>query len=388
MLPLSSFDSEEPKVHPQKKKSFLDKTVEAGKGLLKGVAKSAISSATTLPYLLTGMKLVLPSAKEVNLPILGKTRIGLSTKEPLKAAGELAETAGWVGGEAIAANLILPRISSFLATRGLAKTATLFNKVVEKIRPLLGEEEKIKAIGVGRGVESKGLSKAIIKPSRFDEEVAATVFDIVEPEKSDIFNVNKLRVEIGNEAVSLKNSLKQFDAPLTRKDTTTAALKLRSVQEPISIKSQSALHNAYEEVIGAAESLLLGKKTKAELLNVRQEFDDLVEQQLGKIWVADPSWTPVKDGVKKIRQKLNDIVADAFPEVKVKESLDRQFKMFVAKDNLAEKAVADEIGMNGLQQYLVKHPQVSNWLRIGTYAAPSIAGKGYGVGYAVRRTIK
>ncbi|MFK5282664.1 hypothetical protein ACI3PL_24175, partial [Lacticaseibacillus paracasei] len=84
------------------------------------------------------------------------------------------------------------------------------------------------------------------------------------------------------------------------------------------------------------------------LLQARKEFDQWIEQQVPKIW-DDPRFNALHQALRDMRGQANEFISSRVPDANVQASLAKQSLMYKVKDNLAEKAAKEELGLTGLQ---------------------------------------
>lgn len=109
-----------------------------------------------------------------------------------------------------------------------------------------------------------------------------------------------------------------------------------------------------KSITGAAEAMLektvqlLSKKdiTPANVLRVRRELDEFIRSSKGSVFDSATE-NAVSLPFKTIRKTLNDIVDEAVPNVKVKESLRSQTMIFNAMDVIAPKAAEESATILG-----------------------------------------
>jgi hypothetical protein len=189
-------------------------------------------------------------------------------------------------------------------------------------------------------VEKGWNRKQEVVDSRLDE-IAETVAPIIDenPGQSLLWYENAIKKEIGSEAEKLKSSLMKSDAVIS---DDTILKGLQGAQENLNELAwiQEGGKNSTQQVIEIAQKIIDSKpKTPAGMLEARIEFDKVITGQMPNVFdsVRD---APIKAATREVREAMNKMVADAVPDVGVRESLSRQNNMFIAVDNIAPKRAA------------------------------------------------
>lgn len=215
------------------------------------------------------------------------------------------------------------------------------------------ETKKVKEDNVGKTVEKGFLRKKEVVPDKFTADVANTVSQVpgINPSRSYQHNYNQIAAENKAEAIKLNEALKTSNATIPLEKINKAAANIRN-----SLAKQTFLvgdaKKVSDKMLEEAGSLIKKNgNTAAGLLKTRQEFDSWAKGQMG----GDPFSDSNKArgaSLKAVRDSLNNLISDAVPDAKVKESLKKQFHLYSALDNIQDKAAAE--GKNVLTRSLAK----------------------------------
>lgn len=333
----------------------------AGKSIAEQGAKGAIKG------------LVAQGAKEGAI-VGGTGGFGSSLDKPSASAADVVKSTlvGATGGAALGgAGGALAKRATNLGRVAMQNEADqkVLNKVVDYVSPTLSKQEREAAIAAGRG---RGAFISKINPSSRDVEVGKAVQGIVDPSKSEITNVNKLRSALQEEANRLKVSIgenKGFYSPNELKSA------LRQAERPpmlIADERQGRLYDLAEKKF--LEFSDKEAKTPAGLLEARKKFDGWLENNIPKIW-QDSTLRPLHQALRQMRTQANEFIAGRVPDIAFKDSLKKQSLMYDAIDNLSEKAASD-VGKNVFQRAAKKYPFARKVLEIGAGAAIGAGGVG------------
>lgn len=215
------------------------------------------------------------------------------------------------------------------------------------------ETKRVKEDNVGKTVEKGFLRKKEVVPDRFTSDVANTVSQVpgINPSRSYQHNYNQIAAENKAEAVKLNEALKTSNVTIPAEKINKAAANIRN-----SLAKQTFLvgdaKKVSDKMLEEAGSLIKKNgNTAAGLLKTRQEFDSWAKGQMG----GDPFSDSNKArgaSLKAVRDSLNNLISDAVPDAKVKESLKKQFHLYSALDNIQDKAAAE--GKNILTRGIAK----------------------------------
>lgn len=245
-----------------------------------------------------------------------------------------------------------------LAKEGVAKVLgkSALKSVAEDIVPSLGAKAGGKIAAKG------GLTKApisgLIKPAvtKSGEKTAQTILDNV-PEYTKLKTYTDKLNAVRDSAYRLADDLKQqVIASGQNKIYPFQELnaRLKALKKPIIIRSDPALNRQYDLVREAA--LKIAKEeggTISSLFDARKAFDDLVEKQFPTLY--DRANAPMRNAITDIRREMNDFIAEQLPDVKFKDSLAQQSRLFDARDALAQRAF-NEVGTDYLGRFAQRHP--------------------------------
>jgi len=305
----------------------------------KGLVKSAIKEGAV-----TGTK----------AGALGGLGAGLQSENPTLASVAGSTALGTAGG-ALGGALLGPLAArSTSAGRG----AIMDQELTDFVSPILTKSQKEMAVASRRATPGGLLETPAIKASKHSAQVADAVKGVVNPSKGYIQGANDVFDAIGKEADALKTAIKAND-----KKYTVIQLKgaLRKVEKPLVLKGD------VESIYKDAETKFLEfankqPRTASGLLQARKDFDQWIEQQVPKIF-DDPKYSALHQALRDMRTQANEFIASKVPNADVQKSLLKQSLMYEAKDNLAEKAVKEELGSTGIQskltQFAKKHPVVT-----------------------------
>lgn len=191
---------------------------------------------------------------------------------------------------------------------------------------------------------------------------------------------------ISAEAESLKAQIKGVDHPVPKRELISA---LSKTERPVLIASDRTMNTAFTNVLKKATEIINKMDgTISGTLDGRKAFDEFVSKQFPNLYESD-TMTPMRTAIKDLRSTWNDFTEAQLPDdVKFKDSLDTQSKLFDARDTLREKAARGaptrqgEIGTNRFQRYAEAHPKTTKALKyVGGVAATSV-----GVGEVVKHS--
>lgn len=243
----------------------------------------------------------------------------------------------------------------------LVKTANKQNadKFVELISPKI--TKKVAEENVGKTVEKGLLRKDVVIPDKLTQEVADTVRKVpgIDLKRSYQYNYNKIAAENRTEAKQLMKVLKSAKVIIepqkitAARDNVTAELMKQSFMVGDAKK-------ASKKMIKEVSSLMKKNGNTANgVLKTRQEFDIWAKSQIKGIADSEVN-TARKASWTAIRNSLNGLVAEAVPDAKVRESLNKQSHLFKALNNIKPKAGAEgkNIISRGIQNTKDLMPQV------------------------------
>lgn len=268
--------------------------------------------------------------------------LGSGLRDPNATSGSVAgQTALGTAGGAILGGALGP-----MAARSTAggRGAILDKELSDFVAPVLSKAEKEAAVSSRRVVPGGLLRTPKVIASEREKAMADAVKGIVDPTKSHIEGANKVFDAITNEATDLVQRIKAKDVSYNNNLLKSV---LRKVEKPLALKGD--VEKMYQEAEGKfLEFANKQPKTASGLLQARKEFDQWIEQQVPKIW-DDPRFNALHQALRDMRGQANEFISSRVPDANVQASLAKQSLMYKVKDNLAEKAAKEELGLTGLQ---------------------------------------
>lgn len=196
-----------------------------------------------------------------------------------------------------------------------------------------------------------------------DAEMLKVATPYVKGAKNELQAVNNLKQGIADSANSARQGLKDSKAIWNENELSGA---INKIEMPNSIKSDQVLannfNNAKSDIMKLAKDAV---KTPDGLLDVRQKFDQIMEDDFGpRIWNRT-------DGVSKVyksfRTAINDLANSKVTDNALKIELNKQTLLYDAIDNTAPKI---KLG-NKLVQLTKRYPRTTG----AVAAAGAIAGE-------------
>lgn len=258
--------------------------------------------------------------------------------------------------------------------------------ILDTVAPKLTAGESAKALST-RGTVTKGLLRETqIAPDPYMAKVADSVKANVpkfNPSKPLLHNITQVQTVVSSMAKKLKQAVMDGGANRIYPKKQLISI-LRKLEKPDLIASDNTLNNVYDRLIKRVEGLADKNGGKvSNLLDLRQEFDQLVRRQYPNLYSSD-TLTPMRQAVKDIRTAITDFTAQNLPEgTGLKESLLTQHHLLTAIENMSEKATkgaTKEIGTNALTRFAGRHPVIRGLVKSGTRAAV----EGTGIGATMR----
>lgn len=243
-------------------------------------------------------------------------------------------------------------------------------KILDAVSPKLTKKETADAIAK-RGATKSGFLgriRANIDPAikKVADAVEKNVPDF-DPKKTFSKNVNATKSAVYKMADDLKTQVMKSGKDVIYPFKELAS-RMNSIEKPIAIKADATLEKQFNLAKDAALKIAQKSGGKiSDLLGARKEFDSLVQKQFPNLY--DRENAPMRDAITSIRGTMNDFIAEKLPDVKFKDSLSTQSKLFTAIDNMSEKAVS-EIDTNVIEragQALKNHPVLSGALAAAGY---------------------
>lgn len=269
-------------------------------------------------------------------------------------------------------------VSGALAGRAERNISKVSREAYDVVRPELTKAEKISALNEGRGVVRES-GEIVINPTRRDLQVAKVSENIVSSKKTSVENIASLKSELGKEAESTKQGLKEHNSIFNKNQLSS---KLRSLEKPPLLVSDDRLNNAYELAQKKfVEIVDKHPKNLAGLLDARKEFDMWAEKGFPHIF-DDQTQAPLQQALRDMRTAANDFITEKLPQGSpFKASLKKQNLLYEAMDNIANKSYKD-VGTNRLQRFIKNKPKTAKVLEAGAklVGGATIGGAGFEIG--------
>lgn len=258
------------------------------------------------------------------------------------------------------------------------KVSNLVSKTqspVEIAMPALNKAEKIAAVSQGRATEAGLFSPSKVIPSARDVARGNAISDIINPKEGLIPNVNKINEGISQEAQNVIDGLKKNDTIFNKNQLVS---KLNKIEKDPFLVSDQKLNSVYDIAKNKfMEFVDQQPKKLSGLLEARKNFDQWIGQKIAKIW-EDPTTKPLHQALRDMRTTANDFVIDKLPNNEAKkafeDSLKKQNLMYESRDNMAEKAVKEEVGKNKIEQFTKSHPKTSKIIKQGALIGAGAIG--------------
>lgn len=235
--------------------------------------------------------------------------------------------------------------------------------------------KKVAEGNVGKTEQTGILRRNVPVPDKFTQDIANTVSQVpgVNPGRSHQYNYNKIAAENKAEAQKLSAVLKASNVNIPEGKINQAAIDVRN-----SLAKQTFIvgdaKKASDKMIKEAGNLIKKNGNTADgLLKSRQEFDSWAKGQIKGNPFSEMN-TARNASLKAVRNSLNNLIADAVPDARVKESLTKQFHLYNALDNIKPKAASEgkNILTRGLATLEDKIPTKNQYLK----HAAGLAGVG------------
>lgn len=210
-----------------------------------------------------------------------------------------------------------------------------------------GELTKTKLGGIKQAIPTKGRNLEMIKE----------VHPYIQDASNELDIVNNLKQGISEEAQTIRQQLADSKAIWNENELKGA---INQIELPNSVKSDMTLSNNFKNA--KADVLKLAKsavKTPDGLLDVRQQFDTIMENDFGpRIWNRQDGVSQV---YKSFRNVLNELADSKVTDSAVKASLKKQTLLYDAIDNVAPKI---KLG-NFFTQFAKNNPRITKALEVG-----------------------
>lgn len=207
----------------------------------------------------------------------------------------------------------------------------------------------IREIEVGRTTEAGLLKQKQTALSEAEREIANAVEAVkgVSFKKTLQGNYNAISKASRQEAKRLKNNLSKNDFRFTKKEWDDALddvlifLKQETLLTGDAAKTAERIVSKIRDLKSAGSGGLLERRTGSALLRARKDLDAWIRSQKGAK-IFDPAMENAQStALRAVRKATNDFIIERAPRVAVRKSLNKQWRLMQALDNIAPKA-ADE----------------------------------------------
>lgn len=256
--------------------------------------------------------------------------------------------------------------------------AKALDYAVDLAMPKATTAEREAAIASGRTTDPGFFKKSDILPTSYDNQVGASVADVVSPKNTVAKNVDAISQKISQVNSGVRSMLADNKVPFN-----TAQLRSRLNQAKDANKlvfaSDATAEKTYNAVVDEFMKHVQNKDTLG-LFDARQTFDKV--PAIKKLLDSEALGENVrKQIVLDVRRAANEYVAEQLPANNpYRPALMQESHMIEALGNIASKNAAD-IGKNNIQILTEKYP-IIKWL-VGGTAAGLLGGAGIGVGSTI-----
>ena len=258
---------------------------------------------------------------------------------PAKSMGEAVGSAGLTVAKKAGGELASPYIKQ--AGKSLIKSGD--EQVEEKLINMIRSEEtkKVAAQNVPRTIERGLLETKYVVPTATEKEIVAELKKVpgINENKSYLHNYTKASQENVKEAQALESALQKNNVDISADKIQEAAQEVKSHLNSQTFfvgdgkKSATIMLNEAQKIINKNGATALG------LLKSRKEFDKYAKSQMTGLF--DNPETARKATYRAVRNSLNKLVEESAPNVKVRESLKKQSRLFSAMDSFEDKAATE-----------------------------------------------
>lgn len=261
-----------------------------------------------------------------------------SERNPNIALG--IDTAANLAGAILPVGAAAKGVKAGLAAKKTADAAKKVEFALDLASPKL--TPTVKAERFAKSTEKGLLKKRVYQPTDFEIKQAEYLATLpIKKSNTLLKNRNIVKDAYSMEAESLAFNLAKRDVAIPDELLNS---KLAQAQQELgeNLFIGSGGNQVTERVIsGAADAVSKNPKTAAGLLQARKDFDKWVSSQR-KNTIFDPAVeSPASVAIQKVRQSMNDLIAEAVPDVAVKESLAKQSAFRQAMDNMAAKGAKE-----------------------------------------------
>ena len=231
------------------------------------------------------------------------------------------------------------------------------------IQPELTKTEQAEAVKSGRITQEGKLGTVKQIPNARDTEMINASQPYVSGAKNELEAVANMKQGIADSANKVRTGLEQSNAIWNKNELTG---EINKIQEPITVKSDTTLHNTFDNFKRAVLDLAdkANKKTIG-ILDLRQNLDDLIDNEFGsKIYDKN---NPMSNVIRSFRNTLNDFAESKIPDGKLPDGstfrgeLRKQTLLYNAIDNTAPKV--GKLGSNAITRWIKENPKKANFVK-------------------------
>ena len=346
------------------------RSLKGGAGIADAVGESVVDAASTA-YKAVGSPFAEP----------GKRAVGAVLESaPVQAAGAaigaateaFPKTSEVLGDAAAVGSLMLPtkapklgpKVTSLAEKEAARHLNTRRLQVQRMLEPDFDDNVQYKLEGA--------LNRKEWDPSVFDNQVIEEITAIpgVKPKASFTENHNVVREAAKRESANLDNELKLKGTPVSAQKVYVALDKaMQKIDKTPTLvgdagASARRIYQLFKEQLQTAAKNNGGKIAPDELLQIRRDLDS--ELNIFKKSTEGAASAREVAG-KEIRDALNDIVAEAAPNVAVKKSLEKSHRLLTARDILHERIKLD--AGNAITRFVANFERASGFRHPTTYLA-------------------
>ncbi len=266
--------------------------------------------------------------------------------------------------------------------KGAANTALRgsTDAVVDAVSPKLGPVGSAKAL-MQRGTETKGLlGQKYLAP----DPKAVDIADVVR-QNVPKFNPKDLTGSIQKTQTAVDGLKKSLKADVAVEGAgkiypaKELISRLKNIEKPDLIAADTTLNNVYDKLINRVAGIAKEQGGKVENLpNILSDFDAMVKRQYPNLYKSE-ALTPLRQGVKDIREEIKTFAEEMMPTVALKERMLTVHKLLTAMENMSKKAVSGVTNEIGTNRFTGKFPVVKGLLKTGV----RLGAEGLGIGSAL-----
>lgn len=247
--------------------------------------------------------------------------------------------------------------------KGLVKGKT--DDIVDIVSPKMTPKKTEQAL-LTRGTETKGMwpfQSTVLKP----DPKAVKIGDVIksgavpgfDPGKSAIHNIAAIQETTRRMAQQLKQKVNEIAGDRIYSYRELAAA-LNRVDMPDVIAGDTYLSNLHNKMVARALEIAKKKGGKVpNLIDVRQEFDQMVKRQYPNIFNNAHVTSPLKATYMDLREALTKFTADNLPvEAGLRDSYLTQHLLITGAENMAKKAsvsTGNELGLTAIDRFKGRH---------------------------------